>query len=174
MDWDNLQLWLKPSLRYDDCYFQVSYCNNKVSKLLWQGIKVAKLRYYILFITKFYLTYKYHRTSKIMGKIVTYGCGRLGIFKRWAKNPTSQVEPSWKACSLSWIWAKLSSSASLLITILTFMSSSTLGTGVEASSASLQSFIALTVSKAKIGIPFHFGEEKISPLAWSGHSAPVK
>ena len=39
-------------------------------------------RYYILFIIEFYLVYKYHRTSKIMGKIVTYGCGRLGFFKR--------------------------------------------------------------------------------------------
>ena len=140
---------MKPSLRYDDCYFQVSYCNSKVSKLLWLGIKVARLRYYILFITEFYLVYKYHRTSKIMGKIVTYGCGRLGIFKRWAKNPTSQAEPSWKSSSLSWIWAKLSSSASLLITFLMFMSFSTSGTGVEASSASLQSFIPLRASKPK-------------------------
>ena len=49
-------------------------------------------RYYILFIIEFYLVYKYHRTSKIMGKIVTYDCGRLGIFKRWAKNLTSRAE----------------------------------------------------------------------------------
>ena len=175
-----MQLWLKPSLRYDDCYFHVSYCNSKVSKLLWQGIKVARWRYCILFITEFYLTYKYHRTSKKTGKIDTNGCGRLGIFKRWAKNPTSQVEPSWKACSLSWIWAKLSSSASLLITILTFMSFSTSGTDVEASSASLQSFTALTVSKAKSAYHFTLGKKKyhslhgqVTQLLWSSKDRPA-
>ena len=159
-----MQLWLKPSLRYDDCYFQVSYCNNKVSKLLWQGIKIARLRYYILFITEFCLVYKYHRTSKIMGKIVTYGCGRLGFFKRWAENFTSRGYPSWKASSSRWIKAELSFGTSLLITILTFMSSSTSGTGVEAASTALQSLIALTVSKAKLAYHFTLGKKKYHPL----------
>ena len=158
-----MQLWLKPTFRYYDCYFQVSYCNSKVSKLLWKGIKVARLRYYILFITEFYLVYKYHRTSKIMGKIVTYGCGRLGFFKRWAENFTSRGYPSWKASSSRWIKAELSFGTSLLITILTFMSSSTSGTGVEAASTTLQSFNALTVSKAKSANSFTLRKKNITP-----------
>ena len=128
-----MQLWLKPSLRYDDCYFQVSYCNSKVSKLLWQGIKVARLRYYILFITEFYLIYKYHRTSKKIGKIDTNGCRRLGIFKQF-----------WETLLIQ-------------ITISIFMSSCTSGTSIEAATGPVKSFIALIASEAKLAYHFTSG-----------------
>ena len=135
-----MQLWLKPSLSFDDCYFQVSYWNTKVSKLLWQGIKVARLRYYVLFITEFFLIFKYHRTSKKIGKIVTNGYGRLGIF-----------------------WAVLRNLIDL-ITILTFMSSSTSCASVEAAAAPLPNFIAFTASKAKSAYHFNPGMKKYHSL----------
>ena len=53
------------------------------------------------------------------------------------------------------------------------MSSSTSGIGVEAASTPHQSFIALIVTKVKSAYHFTFWK-KISPLAWSGHSAPLK
>ena len=131
---------MKPSLRFDDCYFQVSYCNTKVSKLLWQGIKVSRLRYYILFITEFYLIYKYHRTSKKMSKIDTNGCRRLGIFKQF-----------WETLLIQ-------------ITISIFMSSCTSGTSLEVAACPLKSFIALIASEAKLSYHFTSGIKKFHPL----------
>ena len=93
----------------------------------------------------------------------------------------SQLEPSWKVSSSSWIWAELSLDASLLITISTFMSSSPFGTWVEAASTTHQSFIVLTVSKAKSAYHFTLGKKKYHPLRgqvtqllWSSKDRPAK
>ena len=61
------------------------------------------------------------------------------------------------------------------------MSSSTSGTGVEAASTPLQSFIALTVSKAKSAYHFTLGKKKyhslhgqVTQLLWSSKDRPAK
>ena len=61
------------------------------------------------------------------------------------------------------------------------MSSSTSGTGVEAASTTLQSFIVLTVSKAESAYHFTLGKKKYHPLRgqvtqllWSSKDRPAK
>ena len=61
------------------------------------------------------------------------------------------------------------------------MSSSTSGTGVEAASTALQSFIALTASKAKSAYHFTFGKKEyhtlcaqVTQLLWSSKERPAK
>ena len=61
------------------------------------------------------------------------------------------------------------------------MSSSTSGTGVEAASTALQSFIEITASKAKSAYHFPLGKKKYQPLRgklaqllWSSKDRPVK
>ena len=61
------------------------------------------------------------------------------------------------------------------------MSSSTSGTGVEAASTALQSFIAWTASKAKLAYHFTLGKKKYHPLRgqvtqllWSSKDRPAK